>query len=252
MPEAEKFYGTALIKGKAILDFLLRCENAPTLAEITANTGASKPTTLKLLTTLSHLRLVRRDETTKRYYLGPQLIRYGEKAVQSFDVATVAKPHLEELLAKTGETVNLGIEADGHILLIAKLESSNSIKLRSVVGGTMQMYASAMGKAILAAYEPTTLAHYLKQHQLQKVTPQTLTTPAALIQDLETVRRTGISVDNEETEADVYCLGAVLRRGQQILGAFSVSAPKYRVNADRRKQFIKAIQETKRAIESEF
>lgn len=252
MIESEKMYGTALIKGKEILDFLETCNHAPSLAEITEGTSASKPTTLKLLTTMAALRLVRRDEESKRYYLGPQLIAYGEKAAMSFDIAAVAGPYLRELRDETAETINLGVVSDGRVLLIEKLESPTSIKLRSVIGGTMPLYSSAMGKAILADYEAPLLKQYFSQHELKSVTPNTITTQERLLADLETVHERGVAIDNEENEVDVYCLGAVLRREGHIMGAFSVSAPKYRINEARRESFIQAILRTRRAIEAQF
>lgn len=248
----EKLYGTALIKGKAILDFILACDHAPTLAEITAGTAASKPTTLKLLTTLSALQLVRREEVGKRYYLGTQMLSYGEKAADSFDITALARPYLQQLRDETGETVNLGVVSDGHIVLIEKLETPNSIKLRSVIGGTMHMYSSAMGKAILAEYQAPLLSQYFAHHELKHVTAHTLTTQAALRADLKTVAQTGVGIDDEETEPGVFCIGAALKRNAHIMGAFSVSSPKYRLTPERRDEFVQAILHTQQAIESKF
>lgn len=248
----EKLYGTALIKGKAILDYILSCDHAPSLAEITAGTDASKPTTLKLLTTLVALQLVRREEETKRYYLGTQMLSYGEKAAATFDITALARPYLSALRNETGETINLGVVSDGHIVLIEKLESPNSIKLSSVIGGTMHMYCSAMGKAVLAEYPKTLIDNYFEHHTLQQVTAHTLTTPEAVLADLETVTQTGVGIDNEETEPDVYCIGAALRRDGHIVGAFSVSSPKYRITPERRDEFVQAVLRTQKAIEHEL
>ncbi|WP_461215676.1 IclR family transcriptional regulator [Lacticaseibacillus sp. GG6-2] len=248
----DKLYGTALIKGKAILDFIMACDHAPSLAEITDGTDASKPTTLKLLTTLTALQLVRRAPETKRYYLGTQMLSYGEKAAETFDITALARPYLTELRNETGETINLGVISDGHIVLIDKLESPNSIKLSSVIGGTMHLYSSAMGKAVLAEYPETLVDNYFEHHELKEVTAQTLTSPEAVREDLKKVRELGVGIDNEETEPDVYCIGAALRRGDHVVGAFSISSPKYRITPERRDQFIKAILRTQAAIESEF
>ncbi|MCI1987252.1 MAG: IclR family transcriptional regulator [Lactobacillus sp.] len=248
----DKLYGTALIKGKAILDFILACDHAPTLAEITAGTTASKPTTLKLLTTLAVLQLVRREEDSKRYYLGTQMLSYGEKAADSFDITAIARPYLQQLRDETGETVNLGVVSDGHIVLIEKLETPNSIKLRSVIGGTMHMYSSAMGKAVLAEYQAPLLHQYFANHELKHVTPHTLTTQATLRADLQTVTKSGVGIDDEETEPGVFCIGAVLKRGTHIMGAFSVSSPKYRLTPQRRDDFVQEILRTQKAIESQF
>ncbi len=147
-----KLYGTVLIKAKTILDAILKSETAPNLNEISKLSGISTPTTLKILTTLEALHFIRRDRESRRYYLGTQFLTYGQKASESFDVRSIAHDALVKLRDATSETVNLGICQDDHVVLLEKLESPLSIKLKSTIGGQMNLYSSSMGKAILAQY----------------------------------------------------------------------------------------------------
>lgn len=245
-----KPYGTVLVKAKEILDFLGRTETAPTLADISAGVTMAKPTALKVLTTMNELGLVRRDDQTKRYYMGTQLIAYAQKALASFDIAGTVRPYLERLRDETQETINLGVVRDDQIVLIDKLESPNSIKLQSIIGGTMNLYSSAMGKAVLAGYSSAQLHQYLSGRELKALTPATLTKQTALQADLKRIRQTGISIDNEENEPEVYCLGVTLQKSHHLYGAISVSTPKYRLSDERRAQFVRLLLNTQHAIES--
>jgi DNA-binding IclR family transcriptional regulator len=130
-PKQQKPYGTVLIKAKDILDYLMKADDPPSLADMSAALSSSKPTILKILNTLDMIGFVRRDESTKRYYLGTELIPYAQKALDSFDIAKVARPFLENLRDETNETINLGIVRNDKIVLVEKLESPNSIKLES-------------------------------------------------------------------------------------------------------------------------
>ncbi|WP_125702236.1 IclR family transcriptional regulator [Lacticaseibacillus daqingensis] len=245
-----KPYGTVLVKAKEIMDFLFTYPTPPTLAEISTGLSASKPTTLKILTTMDMLGLVRRDEQTKQYYLGTQLIAYAQKAIDSFDIAGIAQPYLHELRDATGETINLGIVRNEQIILIDKLESPTSIKLQSTIGGGMHMYSSAMGKAVLATYTPEHLAAYLNTHPLTPVTPHTLVEDEALRINLAHIRQTGVSKDNEENETEVFCLGATLQKNGRLYGAFSISTPKYRLPKARQAKFEKLLLATQTAIQA--
>jgi len=247
-----KLYGTVLIKAKEILDFILSSTRPPTLLDISQGVDQSKPTVLKILTTLSALNFVRRDDDTKRYYLGTQLLAYADKALTSFDIRSVALPDLTQLRDRTGETINLGVLANNRIALIDKLESSSSIKLKSIVGGTMNMYSSAMGKALLAQYTPEQLDDYLAANKLQPLTTNTIVTQAALRQNLKQIQQVGISIDDEENEPEVFCIGVPLMKDNQIYGAFSVSTPKYRIDTTRQKELIHLILNTQRKIEQQL
>lgn len=245
-----KPYGTVLIKAKDILDFLFARPDAPTLSDISTGLHASKPTTLKILTTMDMLGLVRRDSITKQYYLGTQLVAYAQKALASFDISNIARPFLQELRDQTGETINLGVIRDEKIVLIEKLESPASIKLQSTIGGTMNMYSSAMGKAVLSTYSRDHLKEYFESHQLQPITNYTITSQSKLIQNLKTIEETGVSIDNEENEPDVFCLGATIRKNDRIYGALSISTPKYRLPKERQTQFVRLLLNAQHSIEN--
>lgn len=157
---------------------------------------------------------------------------------------------LEDLRDKTEETINLGIERNNKIILVEKLESPRSIKLQSTIGGSMNLYSSAMGKAILATFSSKSLDSYFKSTKMVPMTPHTITTPSKLQKDLNSIKELGVSVDNEENEEEVFCLGASIVRDGQLYGAFSISAPKYRMPQERRSAFVRMLLDTKHAIES--
>lgn len=249
-PTSPKPYGTVLLKAKDILDYLMNSDIPPSLAEMSAGLSSSKPTILKILNTLDMISFVRRDESTKRYYLGTGLIPYAQKALDSFDIATVARPFLQNLRDETNETINLGILRNDKIVLVEKLESPNSIKLESTIGGTMNMYSSAMGKALLANYSHKQLDAYLESHKLDPLTPNTITSLPRLHQNLKTIREMGVSIDNEENQPEILCLGASITKADKIYGAFSISSPKYRVNKERQANFIRLLLNTQHSIEN--
>ncbi|AVK61494.1 IclR family transcriptional regulator [Lactobacillus sp. CBA3605] len=244
-----KLYGSVLIKAKMILDAILTAESAPTLNEVSRVATLNTPTTLKILTTLEALGFVRRDSDSKKYYLGTQFLMYGQKASESFDIRSVTRTLLQQLRDVTGETVNLGVCEDDRVVLVEKLESPSSIKLKSTIGGRMNLYSSSMGKAILSQYSDEKLKAYFARTKLLPVTRNTLTKIPQLRSDLTNIRNVGFSIDDEENEPDVYCIGAAIVKDQQLYGAFSVSAPKYRVPEEQRRNFIRLVLETQHQIQ---
>lgn len=243
-----KLYGSVLLKANEILQYLLKCPQAQTLAQICKGMAVAKPTTLKILNTLEVLGWVRRDELTKQYFIGAQLISYADKALKSMDITKIANPYLQELRDKTQETINLGILRNEKVFLVKKIESPQSIKLQSTIGGTMNLYSSAMGKAILATFSSEKLKKYLEKQTLKSLTPNTIVSSTELQQNIKLIRQTGFAMDNEENENEVFCLGAALKKEGRLFGAFSISTPKYRLSEDRKNKFVRLLLNTQEEI----
>lgn len=239
MAEA-KLYGTVVVRAKEILDFIAQCRTAPTLKDISDGIEMTKPTVLKILTTLDVLGLVHRSDDGKTYQLGMELFRYGQKVAAEFDIRQLAQGPLSELRDQTEETINLGVIAHHQVTLLKKFESPQSVNLKSQIGGSMTLYSSSMGKAMLSTFTDEQLDKYFTEvGDLQQIGPNTITSPDKLREDLIQVKNRGYSIDNEENEPDVYCLGFSLVKDNELYGAFSITTPKYRMSIDRQEDFIK-------------
>lgn len=227
---ADKLYGTVLLKAKKIMDALSASETSLTLEQISSTAGIPRPTTFKILNTLDYINFVRKDENEKKYSLGTNLIEYGTRALGSFDIVSIAEPYLTELNKVTSETVNLGIEEHSQIVLLKKIDSPRPVNLNSEVGGTLELYTSAMGKAILATKSERELDQYFSSVELKPSTSNTITSIAKLKRQLEEVKKNGYAIDDQENQTEVVCVGAAIQKYGKVFGAISVSTPKYRLD----------------------
>ncbi|MBB1078695.1 IclR family transcriptional regulator [Limosilactobacillus sp. STM2_1] len=243
-----KLYGAVLLKARQILDYIASTDEAPTLRELDEHLDISKPTIYKILKTLEYCGYIRVEGEDKHYYLGTIFLQYAQAVNNSFDIEEIARPYLKQLRDATRETVNLGIIEDNSVVLLSKLESTNSIKLVSYIGGKMHMYSSAMGKAVLATYNDKQLSEYLNDLTFEKLTPNTIDNTQRLMEDINNTRRQGYSIDDIENQPGVYCLGFSLVKNGHVLGAFSISTPEYRMDDDKKKQFVTLGQQTQQQI----
>lgn len=247
-------YGTVLLKAKNILDTIASSQNGMSLSELDRSLKISKPTILKILQTLSYCRFVKCESLndSKKYFLGSAFLDYGRVAQSTFNIVNFARPYLEKLRDKTNETINLGIEEDNYIILLDKIESKQSIKLVSKIGREMNMYSSAMGKTLLANYSEKKLNEYLSKTTMVKITKNTIVSPSKLKLELKEIRAQGFSLDKVENQDDIFCVGFPLIKNSHVYGAFSISAPEYRVNKDVLTLFIKNGKEVQQEILAEL
>ncbi|WP_080847008.1 IclR family transcriptional regulator [Cytobacillus gottheilii] len=248
MKTEKQTYGTVLLKADLILNYLAQSDQPQRLNEIALHTEVSKPTVLKILDTLLLIGYVQKDIESKKFSLGPALIKFGKQSTNGMEIKQIAQPYLEVLSEKTTETIHLGILNKDSIVYIDKIESKNPISLYSQVGKSLPLYCSAMGKAMLAEQSDEELTDYLKKHELIAMTNKTITSTDSFLKELQQIRQNGYAFDDGEHEAEVFCVGASLSLGQKNYGAFSVSVPKYRLTEESLQNIIVAVKSCKKDI----
>ena len=246
--ENKKPYGTVLIKASKILDYLAENQDV-SLQTIAKGVGMTSSTVLKILDTLLMIGYVNKN-SEKNYRLGAKLIRYANKNIEQIDLVELTLPFLEQLQQKIDETIHLGVLDNNEILYVNKLDPKHqTIRMSSKIGITRPLYNSAMGKAVLAEFSEEQYTGYLEKHPLIPYTEYTITNALRLKKEIQTVKETHIAFDDEEIERDIFCIGASIVKNEQIIGAFSVSMPKYRLTDETKEQIISALKQTKSEIE---
>ncbi len=198
-----------------------------------AQAAALHPSTAhRILNAMVNDRLVERVEPGS-YRLGMRLIELGNLAKSRVSVRELALPYMRELHAATGEAVNLSVRREDEIVYIERTSSGRSMmRVVNVIGGRAPLHITAVGKLFLLEDGPAGLREYARRTRLAGQTRNSLTSLSALEKDLDKARRQGYSVDNEEAELGVRCIGAAIRDDDGTLVAgLSVSAPAERMKA---------------------
>jgi IclR family transcriptional regulator, acetate operon repressor len=199
-----------------------------TFTELTAATGLAKSTTSRLLMALERHGLVQRDGRG-RFRPGEVFVSYAWRGGAEAGLVTVAQPFLDRLGEATGETINLGVASRGMVEQIAQVDSTYLIGGTNWVGLSVPLHCAALGKVLLAYG-----AAELPPGRLDRRTPKTITSRAALELDLRDVRRRGYAVTDEELEPGLVAVAApVYRDGGAVVAALSVSGPASRLTPAR-------------------
>lgn len=216
-----------------VLEALADGEEPLGVTELARRVGATKSAAYRILANLERRGYVSKDGTTARYSLGTRLAFLGHQSLGSFDVRTVARPILEDLARQFHETVNLGVIDGDDIVYIDMIESNHGLRMAAKVGARDAVYATALGKAILAFLPERTIAECVQRPLLSR-TERTITDPALLIADLERVRARGVAEDLGENEIGARCVAApIFDYSGNVIAAVSVSSPESRLDDER-------------------
>ena len=200
------------------------------VGEITARTKLHKATVHRILRALEHNGFIRQNPDNGKCHLGIRLFELGQLAVARLDVREIAKPYLEALSRETAETVHLAILDGNKVLYLEKVEGPQALRMPSRVGRHIPTYCTSLGKAMLACLDDDEVRRILKDETFEGLTPATKRSIGALLEDLKKVRRRGYSIDDEEIERGLRCVGAALRDYTgQMVGAISIAAPSARL-----------------------
>jgi len=121
------------------------------ITELAKELGASKGTVREILETLRLHGLLERNEETKRYRLGPELVRLGASSREGQRLPAIARPHLAALSDSLKENVLLLVIHDDHLLIRDACEPRDPnamILVSATPGRTLPIDAGACGKVI--------------------------------------------------------------------------------------------------------
>lgn len=237
----------------SILEVLSDYEDGMGITEISTKIDLHKSTVHRLLVTLIHKGYVEQNSNTNKYRLTLKLFELGNKAIEKMDIASAAKPYLQQLMEDTNEVVHLVVREGTEIVYIDKVESENKIRMHSRIGTRSPMYCTSVGKAIMAHLEEEEINCIWDKSDIKRFTEYTILDLETMKKTLEKVRETGYALDEEENELGIRCIGApIFNHKAEVLGAISVSGPTIRVTKEKIEEFKASILKYSNAISREL
>ncbi len=205
------------------------------LAEVMARLRLEKNQAYRSLKTLEAAGFIVATDDT-RFALGPGALELTLAATRSMGASLmeVASPFMDRLSVETQETVHLFMRLGDRALCVDKRDSTQSVRLVSVLGRSFPLHAGAVPKAILAnlpeSERETVLAAL---STLPQYTDMTITDRERLSELLEEIRGLGYAVSDEDFDSAARGVGAaIFGEDGEVVGGISVGGPSYRVDHD--------------------
>ncbi|QAA77005.1 MAG: hypothetical protein BIP78_1239 [Candidatus Bipolaricaulis sibiricus] len=240
--QRERYLNTSLAKALGVLDlFNGEVPRGLTLTEVARAMGTRPGSIYPVVHTLQRFGYLDRDPETKRYRLGLKILAQANHILGSLDIREQAKPVLRRLARALEANTHLAILYEDDVLYLDREEAAPSMVISSAIGLRVPSHCTALGKVLLA-HNPDVAERVLGRGGLPALTPNTVTEPTTLRQELERVRQHAFAVDWEEFHEGNVCVAAPVRnyRGR-VVAAISVSLMKSRLARDPLEQFACAV-----------
>lgn len=232
-----------------ILDLVSKGNKSFTMTEISQALKLPKSSTFELVYTLVEKGFLDyADKDLKTFKLGLKTFEVGAAFLTKADLHGVARPFLEDLNTKTGETVFLAVEDQGEVVYLDKMEALSSVKTTATLGARNPMHRTGLGKALLATYLTERVKEVTGDGELETRTEFSISHFNQLVKELERTRRRGYAIDNQENETDIYCLAAPIYNGfNKPIAAISIAGIASRIQ-ERQEELSKLLVNTALSI----
>ena len=220
---------TSLDKALNVLEMIAQAGDAR-LSALAEETGYPPATIHRILSVLVRRRYVRQDAATRKYMPSLKCLDLASRVKDHLEIITAARPVMQKLMEKTGETVNLVCFEDMEAVYIDQISNTKSLlRMFTRVGARVPLHSSGVGKAFLAGRPPAEALDYFRRARKERYTKNSLMKEDQFLRDLEETRTRGYAVDREEFEDGVGCIAAVITQNSEAAGAMSISGPSSRL-----------------------
>ena len=193
-----------------------------TLAEVAARTGLARPTARRILVTLEALGYVR--QVPGGSSLTPRVLELGMCYVQAMGLWDVARPHMENLVARTHQSSSIAQLDGSDVVYVARVAVPKMIALAVSIGTRFPAAPTSLGKVLLAGLDAEELERVLAEPSRAGVVARHSPELPELHETLQEVRARGWALTDEELAAGIRSIAAPLRDGTgRVIAAMNVT-----------------------------
>ena len=218
------------------------------LSEIAQATGLPRSTVHRIVVTLLNCGFIERGADGEKYRLGLRLAGLGLGVLHRLNFRREALPYMQQLVERFQEICTLGVFDHGQVLYVEIVHSKHTLTIAARVGRHLPAHCTASGKVFLALLPPEVVEPVLNA-PLAAYTEKTITSPARLQEELETVRQRGYGLDDEEFEVGIRAVAVPIRDVDgNVIAEMSMPGPTNRLTPERVSEIAEALVETADAI----
>ena len=224
-----------------ILKHIAASQEGLGIRELAKKLGYSPSVVQKIVQALMTHDFVLQEPDSLAYQLGPAALQVGLSGLSKMEIRKVAKPYLQKLAEKSGETALLGVGTNDGVIYIEKSLSPNAIRMDPPIGAFRPFNCTAVGKCMLANKSNEEIEKLFNENYFVKSTPSSVIDLKEIKREIETIREKGFALDREEYGEGAMCVGAPIKNFENhVIAAIAIAGPASRMinNEDKLKEYV--------------
>ncbi|HVP09370.1 MAG TPA: IclR family transcriptional regulator [Burkholderiales bacterium] len=243
----------ACVRAFALLEALAAEDGPVPLADLAARVRLPKATVHRLLAQLAGAGLVGREPERRRFAVGARFSALALRVLANSTHRGVRRAILQGLVDDLGETCNLTMLDGAEIVYLDRVDTPSPLRVNLQPGSKVPLHCTASGKLLLALLPAARRQRLVAQLHLERPTPNTLGTRAALETHLKRVRRERLGIDAEEFITGLVCVAVPIPAADgRAIGAVAMQAPVARMPLERAVAHAPRLREAATALAATF
>jgi len=191
------YFAKTLEKGMRILNLFDYGHSTWSLTAIAEKIGMNLTSTYRLANTFIEMGYLNKDPKTNLLRLGPMAVAMGNRILRGFDLNRMIEPIVDEIHHKYNVSIEISLLQSNLMVQIYNIEETATLTYNQEAVSAL-LYCTASGKSILANLPKEELEELANRQSFERRTDRTLSDKECLYIDLESVRKRGYAINNEE------------------------------------------------------
>lgn len=229
---------------------IIQClaEGASRLADLSLQLDLNKSTVHRFLKALVSTGMVAQDPLTRRYYLGPLIIRLAASPIIAHqNLVVCANDEMVRLRDLSRETVVLHVRMGVERICLEQITSPESIRYAVGKGNVEPVYTGSAGKILLAELNDQEIKLLLRSLTLKKLGPHTITDKEQLWAEIRDIREKGFSVSFGERIVDSAAISVPIKQ-YIVPAALTILGPENRFKQEQMNRILPELRKSAQKI----
>ncbi|MBC5688942.1 IclR family transcriptional regulator [Mediterraneibacter sp. NSJ-55] len=208
-----------------------------TLTDLQRMLDLDKTNIYRIIVNLEERGILQRNPKNGKLRLGSIMLYYARICMSGMDIDALALPYMNKLAQVTGETVIINaIQADSGIC-IARVNSSNPVKITADLGNRVPLLRGASSK-ILAAYLPKEYLRRVYEQEKEELK----VSYDEILRQMKEIRTNGYAVSLAELDPQTAGVSfPIFDMNNEVIAGLSIIGPLYRFTEENIPEFIQEV-----------
>ncbi len=242
----------SLERGLAVMEILARHPAGLTLTEMAEEAGLTRAGARRFLLTLTATGYA--TQAGRLFSLSPRLLTVVRTWLGGASLWTFAAPIMRDVASQFDEACNAAVLSGEEVVYVARIPGRRILSVSLDVGTRLPAHCTSMGRVLLAGLGKDELKAFLAEAKIERRTPKTVTSRAALGKAIDAARSDGFAVVDEELELGLRSIAVpICDRTGKTVAAINVSTQSARFSVEAmEREILPALWKAKQRVEEFF